>query len=124
MLLTIFRAQTILFIPEMEMFGGIAPDGWFGPCVSDLIIGLLVPVLVFLVLRSRSIKVWSLLVLYKALGAFDYSPVPSPEHDPRRMVQAVSVGWGGTRFFAAGESQVKANELTQHLRSAGYFIRC
>ncbi|MEM6889192.1 MAG: hypothetical protein AAF636_13745 [Pseudomonadota bacterium] len=73
MLLTIFRAQTILFIPELEMFGGIAPDGWFGPWVSDFIIGLLVPVMVFLVLRSKSIKIWGLIVLYNALGAFDYS---------------------------------------------------
>ncbi|MEM1074983.1 MAG: hypothetical protein AAF665_15655 [Pseudomonadota bacterium] len=73
MLLTIFRTQTILFIPELAMFGGIAPNGWFGPWASDFLIGLLVPVMVFLVLRSSNIKVWGLLVVYNALGAFDYS---------------------------------------------------
>ncbi len=73
MFLTIFRAQTILFIPKVEMYGGIAPNAWFGPWVSDAIIGFLVPVMLFLLLKRRSIRVWGLLVLYNAVGAFDYS---------------------------------------------------
>lgn len=28
---TIFRTRTILFLPTVEMFGGIAPDAWFAP---------------------------------------------------------------------------------------------
>lgn len=70
---TLFRAQTVLFLPTVEMFGGIAPNGWFGPWLSDAILGVLVPVMVFLFLARRGIRIWGALVLYNAVGAFDYS---------------------------------------------------
>ena len=70
---TIFRVQTILFLPQVEMFGGIAPDGWFGPWLSDTIIGLILPVMIYLFWTRRSIAVWGVLVAYNAVGAFDYS---------------------------------------------------
>lgn len=70
---TLFRAQTVLFLPTAEMFGGIAPNGWFGPWLSDAILGFLVPVMVFIFLTRRGIRVWGALVLYNAVGAFDYS---------------------------------------------------
>lgn len=70
---TLFRAQTVLFLPTVEMFGGIAPNGWFGPWLSDAILGFLVPVMVFIFLTQRGIRVWGALVLYNAVGAFDYS---------------------------------------------------
>jgi hypothetical protein len=73
MLLTVFRAQTILFIPQIEMFDGIAPNGWLGPWLSDFIIGLFVPVMVFVILKLKGLRSWGLLVLYNAVGAFDYS---------------------------------------------------
>lgn len=70
---TLFRAQTILFLPALEMFGGSAPDGWLGPWLSDTIIGFLVPVMLFVLLTRRGIRSWGLLVLYNAVGVFDYS---------------------------------------------------
>jgi hypothetical protein len=70
---TIFRVQTILFLPQVEMFGGIAPDGWFGPWLSDTIIGLILPVMIYLFWTRRSLRVWAVLVAYNAVGAFDYS---------------------------------------------------
>ena len=70
---TIFRAQTILFLPEVQMFGGIAPDGWFGPWLSDTIIGFLLPVMLYLFWTRRGVAVWGALVVYNAVGAFDYS---------------------------------------------------
>jgi hypothetical protein len=70
---TLFRAQTVLFLPTVEMFGGIAPNGWFGPWLSDAILGFLVPVMVFIFLTQRGIRVWGALVVYNAVGAFDYS---------------------------------------------------
>lgn len=70
---TIFRAQTILFLPEVQMFGGIAPDGWFGPWLSDTIIGFAVPVMLYLFWTRRSVAVWGALVAYNAVGAFDYA---------------------------------------------------
>ena len=70
---TIFRAQTVLFLPEVQMFGGIAPDGWFGPWLSDTIIGFALPLMLYLFWTRRGVAVWGALVSYNAVGAFDYS---------------------------------------------------
>jgi hypothetical protein len=70
---TIFRAQTILFLPEVQIFGGIAPNGWFGPWLSDTIIGFMLPVMLYLFWTRRGVAVWGALVAYNAVGAFDYS---------------------------------------------------
>jgi hypothetical protein len=70
---TIFRSQTILFLPELQMFGGIAPDGWFGPWLSDTIIGFALPVMLYLFWTRRSLAIWGALVAYNTVGAFDYS---------------------------------------------------
>lgn len=70
---TAFRAQTILFLPELQMFGGIAPDGWLGPWLSDTIIGFALPVMLYLFWARRSVAIWGALVAYNAVGAFDYS---------------------------------------------------
>ena len=70
---TIFRAQTILFLPELQLFGGIAPDGWFGPWLSDTISGFALPVMLYLFWTRRSVAIWGALVAYNAVGAFDYS---------------------------------------------------
>jgi hypothetical protein len=70
---TIFRAQTLMFLPTVEMFGGIAPDAWFAPWFSDALLGFLVPLMVYLFWQKRSTKVWGGLVIYNAVGAFDYA---------------------------------------------------
>lgn len=70
---TIFRAQTILFLPTVEMFGGIAPDAWFAPWLSDTVLGFMVPMMVYLFWRQRGIGIWGALVIYNAVGAFDYA---------------------------------------------------
>lgn len=54
------------------MFDGTAPDAWLVPWVSDATFGLLVPFIVFLAIKGKSIRAWGLLVVYNALGAFDY----------------------------------------------------
>jgi len=55
------------------MFGGIAPDGWFGPWLSDTIIGFALPIMLYLFWTRRSVAIWGALVAYNAVGAFDYS---------------------------------------------------
>ena len=70
---TIFRVQAGLFLSDLQMFGGPAPDGWFGPWLSDTIIGFLLPVMLFLFWTRRSVAVWGTLIAYNAVGAFDYS---------------------------------------------------
>lgn len=70
--LTLFRAQTLLLVPKLSLFGGNAPDAWWVPWISDAIFGMLVPVIVFVLLRGKTIRSWGALVVYNALGAFDY----------------------------------------------------
>lgn len=101
---TIFRAQTILFLPQVQMFGGIAPDGWFGPWLSDTIIGFAVPVMLYVFWTRRSVAVWGALVAYNAVGAFDYSQglitqVISPM--PVEMASAATVYLGIGLFMIA-----------------------
>ncbi|NCP65034.1 MAG: hypothetical protein GW763_15895 [Paraglaciecola sp.] len=73
MSVTIFRAQTVLFLSSVEMFGGIAPDAWFAPWFSDALLGFLVPLMVYLFWQKRSTKIWGALIIYNAVGAFDYA---------------------------------------------------
>ncbi|MEL6118785.1 MAG: hypothetical protein AAFR49_03805 [Pseudomonadota bacterium] len=70
---TVFRAQTILFLPEVAAFGGPAHNAWFGPWFSDAIIGFLVPVMIFVLWKGISPRAWGTLIIYNSLGAFDYS---------------------------------------------------
>ncbi|MEO0661037.1 MAG: hypothetical protein AAFZ87_05830 [Planctomycetota bacterium] len=71
--LTLPRAQTLFLLPELRMFGGEAPDAWLAPWASDAVLGVLVPVAVFAVLRKRGPRWWAALLIYCAVGAFDYS---------------------------------------------------
>jgi len=71
--LTITRAQAILFLPTLNMFGGSSPDAWLAPWVSDSILGLLLPAVIYFLLKGKGIKTWALLILYSAIGAFDYA---------------------------------------------------
>ena len=102
---TIFRAQTILFLPELQMFGGAAPDGWLGPWLSDTIIGFALPVMLYLFWTRRGMAVWGALVAYNAVGAFDYSQglitqMVSPM--PVEMASAAMV-YGGIGLFMSAQ---------------------
>lgn len=72
MALTITRFTVAFRLLSLEMFGGTSPDAWFAPWLSDTVLGLLVPVMVYLALRRRGVVVWGALVGYNAVGAFDY----------------------------------------------------
>lgn len=69
---TVFRAQTIFFVPTVEVFGGPSPNAWFGPWVSDAILGVLVPLMIYVLWTQRTVRAWGVLVVYNSLGAFDY----------------------------------------------------
>ncbi|MEM1023117.1 MAG: hypothetical protein AAGD10_10555 [Myxococcota bacterium] len=71
--LTLPRVQTVLLLPQLAMFGGDAPDAWLAPWLSDAILGLLIPVVLYALLRSKGLRAWGLLLVYNAVGAFDYS---------------------------------------------------
>ena len=70
---TTMRAMVVMFIPTLEMLGGINPDGWLAPWVSDAILGVMAPIMAYVAYRSRGIKLWGFLVAYNAVGAFDYA---------------------------------------------------
>ena len=71
--ITFMRIFMGTMIPSLEMYGGNNPDAWFGPWISDTILGILVPIMLFLLLRKRGIKTWALLLMYNGIGAFDYA---------------------------------------------------
>ena len=70
---TITRMSVAFRLPSLEMFDGDNPDAWIGPWVSDAVLGLLVPVMVYLAWRTTGTKVWGALVAYTVIGAFDYA---------------------------------------------------
>ena len=72
MLLTATRFTVAFRLPSLEMFGGTTPDAWIAPWVSDTILGLLVPAMVFLAWKRTGPPIWGALIAYNAVGAFDY----------------------------------------------------
>lgn len=72
LVLTFMRAMMGTQIPTLEMFGGVHPDAWFAPWISDAILGILVPYMIYLLLKKRGVNVWATLLVYNAVGAFDY----------------------------------------------------
>ena len=70
---TMMRAFMGIQLPTLEMFGGENPDAWFAPWISDAILGLLAPFMIYLLLKRRGIMIWAGLLIYNAIGAFDYT---------------------------------------------------
>ena len=70
--LTFMRIFAATMIPSLEMYGGVNPNAWFGPWISDTILGLLLPFMIYLLLKKRGVKAWAILLMYNAVGAFDY----------------------------------------------------
>lgn len=71
--LTIPRAMALAFLPTLKIFNGTSPDEWLGPWITDGILGLLLPVVMYFILKGKGIKTWALLIIYSTLGAFDYA---------------------------------------------------
>ena len=71
--ITFMRFFMGTMIPSLEMYGGENPNAWFGPWISDTILGVLVPIMVFILLKKRGIKIWATLLIYNGIGAFDYA---------------------------------------------------
>jgi hypothetical protein len=91
MALTFARACVVTYFPHLEMYGGVDANAWFAPWVSDTILGLLVPVMIYLLWRKTGAKVWAALIVYNALGAFDYSHgLATQWHYPQMTEGAVS----------------------------------
>ena len=91
MVLTFSRASVITYFPHLEMYGGIDANAWFAPWVSDTIFGLMVPVMIYLLWRKTGAKVWAALIVYNALGAFDYSHgLATQMHYPQMTEGSVS----------------------------------
>lgn len=101
MSVTIFRAQTVLFLPTVEMYGGPSPDAWFAPWLTDAFLGFILPIMLWLFWTRRGIRVWGALVVYNAIGAFDYSTGLATQWHapmPAEMASAATV-YGGIGFF-------------------------
>lgn len=73
MALTILRVMALTFLPTLNMLGGTSPNEWLGPWVTDGILGLFLPVVIYYILKGKGLKTWALLIVYNTLGAFDYA---------------------------------------------------
>lgn len=78
---------------------------WFGPWLNDAILGFNLPVMLFLFWSRRIMKTWGALVVYNAVGAFDYSQglitqFVSPM--PASMASAATV-YGGISLFMVAQ---------------------
>ncbi|MEL7425193.1 MAG: hypothetical protein AAFN81_19560 [Bacteroidota bacterium] len=71
--LTITRTQAILFLPTLEMYGGNSPNAWLAPWITDSILGVLLPVVIYFLLKGSGVKTWAVIAIYSAIGAFDYA---------------------------------------------------
>lgn len=69
---TFMRAFMGIQLPSLQMYGGVNPDAWFAPWMSDTILGLIAPFMIYLAIKKTGMKTWGILVAYNAIGAFDY----------------------------------------------------
>ena len=72
MLLTTMRFFTVTQLSSLQMFGGVNPDAWLAPWVSDTILGAFAPFMIYILFKKRGLKIWGILLIYNAIGAFDY----------------------------------------------------
>jgi hypothetical protein len=101
MSLTISRVYMITKIKTCKMFGGVNPDEWFGPWVTDSTMGCLLPVVVGIAAYGQGRVLWGILVGYNCIGAYDYAnglmcQFMSPQADGQFPPTAIyaSVGFG------------------------------
>ncbi len=72
-LLTTIRFMVVTFLPSLQMFGGPNPDAWIGPWGADTLLGIFAPIMAWLAWRGVGVRAWGVLIVYNAIGAFDYS---------------------------------------------------
>jgi hypothetical protein len=72
MSLTTMRVLAINNLPDLQMLGGIQSNSWLGPWVGDTVFGILTPIMAYFAFKKNGIKVWGMLLVFNALGAFDY----------------------------------------------------
>ena len=65
--------MAITFLPTLNRFGGSSPDSWLAPWITDSILGILLPVMIYFIFKRKGIKTWAILIIYTTLGAFDYA---------------------------------------------------
>ena len=68
-LLTITRVQAGLFLPTLEMYGGESANVWLAPWITDTILGLLLPFIIWTILNRKGAKTWAILIVYNTKGA-------------------------------------------------------
>ncbi|MBC6994096.1 hypothetical protein QWY85_18950 [Neolewinella lacunae] len=121
--LTVTRAQAIYFLFTLEMFGGTSPDEWLGPWVTDSILGIMLPLVIYFILNGSGMKTWALIIVYSALGSFDYANGlvtewlhPLPEETAGRML--VFSALAATLTF-----QIVATYLLFQDKAVGHFFK-
>ena len=71
-LITTLRTAAGTLIPNLEMFGGNMSNAWTGPFFVDVVLGVMAPFVAYLAWKKVGKRLWGFLVVYNAVGAFDY----------------------------------------------------
>ena len=71
-LITTLRTAAGTLIPNLEMFGGNMSNAWTGPFFADVVLGVMAPFVAYLAWKKVGKRLWGFLVVYNAVGAFDY----------------------------------------------------
>jgi len=71
-LITTLRTTAGTLIPNLEMFGGNMSNAWTGPFFVDVVLGVMAPFVAYLAWKKVGKRLWGFLVVYNAVGAFDY----------------------------------------------------
>ena len=71
-LITTLRTAAGTLIPNLEMFGGNLSNAWSGPFFADVVLGVMAPFVAYLAWKKVGKRLWGFLVVYNAVGAFDY----------------------------------------------------
>ena len=71
-LITTLRTAAGTLIPNLEMFDGNLSNAWTGPFFADVVLGVMAPFVAYLAWKKVGKRLWGFLVVYNAVGAFDY----------------------------------------------------
>ena len=97
--LTFSRFSVVTFFTGLEMFGGPEPNEWIGPWTTDTTLGLLAPLMAYLALKKRGLRLWGALIAYNCIGAFDYANGLLTEYLSPQVLNPPEMIFGGIGLF-------------------------
>lgn len=70
--LTALMTYRLLPLVSYADLGGSVPISWVNPFTGDILVGATAPIMTYLLIRYRTLAVWTFVVVWHALGIWDY----------------------------------------------------